>query len=665
MLDIPKLAVAHLPECSERAPRNEERGADFDSQSHNQLFRGHTRMLQMTDTTRKIWAGVMAYRTLVFIVIYPVILVAVPLLNPGEPGRAAYILLLMAGYWLTEVIPIYVTALFPVFLAPVLGLIPSSKICPAYMKDTVMLFVGGLFVACTIEHRNLHRRIALSVLKVVGSDPKMLMLGVMLPTWFLSMWMSNTATTAMMITIVEAVIISMDAIEVAIRELNETRFVRSLSECLDSQRDSEVTEPRDKLPVASVGNQALAVEHAPSPIDSKIDPESLDQEPIRYVNLRGFNTGLSLAVCYASTCGGLATVTGTGPNAIFFGQVNSRYGEMTGLNFGSWMAFALPISILTLLVTWIVLTMIYIGPKAFCLCKLDKDQALLVRKVMHREYKKLGGFTYAEGSCCVLFALITSLWVTRNIGDFGWSKFFKSEKNPTQIYVSDSQPAMLIALLAMTLPAVSPIELWRLQYKRLSNSAAHKEERESQKTAELKNESLLPWHVVQKQVPWGIIFVLGGGFALSDVCQHSGLSDVIGRYLMEHVNGLPVVGLVAVFSILGAFFTELTSNAATISILLPILFSLSESMRIHPFLLTLPTTIATSFAFCLPAATPPNSIVFGRGRVRVKDMIKSGLFLNFAGCLITLTATITYAVPLFQMDTLPQWAVNITSTQPV
>ncbi|OON13617.1 hypothetical protein X801_10608, partial [Opisthorchis viverrini] len=77
-----------------------------------------------------------------------------------------------------------------------------------------MLFVGGLFVACTIEHRNLHRRIALSVLKVVGSDPKMLMLGVMLPTWFLSMWMSNTATTAMMITIVEAVIISMDAIEV-------------------------------------------------------------------------------------------------------------------------------------------------------------------------------------------------------------------------------------------------------------------------------------------------------------------------------------------------------------------------------------------------------------------------------------------------------------------
>ncbi|KER25704.1 hypothetical protein T265_06877 [Opisthorchis viverrini] len=86
--------------------------------------------------------------------------------------------------------------------------------CNLYPKDTVMLFVGGLFVACTIEHRNLHRRIALSVLKVVGSDPKMLMLGVMLPTWFLSMWMSNTATTAMMITIVEAVIISMDAIEV-------------------------------------------------------------------------------------------------------------------------------------------------------------------------------------------------------------------------------------------------------------------------------------------------------------------------------------------------------------------------------------------------------------------------------------------------------------------
>ncbi|KER25705.1 hypothetical protein T265_06878 [Opisthorchis viverrini] len=543
----------------------------------------------------------------------------------------------------------------------------------------------------------------------------------------------------------------------SIRELNETRFVESASERLDSQRNSEVAEPRDKLPVASVGNQALTVEHVPSPIDSKTDPESM-----RYVNLRGFNIGLSLAVCYASTCGGLATVTGTGPNAIFFGQVNSRYGEMTGLNFGSWMAFAMPISILMLLVTWIVLTMIYIGPnnpfltnyttylivfcrylcfRAFCLCRLDRDQALLVREVMHREYKKLGGFTYAEGCCCVLFAVITSLWVTRNIGEFGWSKFFKSDKNPTQIYVSDSQPAMLVALLAMILPAVSPIELWRLQYKRLSNSAgmsssesilhsrklmcimlgkvhmssetAGNDKNRSvedevnanpisvvnsmagyqdnvvfaalatvstqephfsllstrfaflSETAELKNESLLPWNVVQKRVPWGIIFVLGGGFALSDVCQYSGLSAVIGRYLMEHVNGLPVFGLVAIFSILGAFFTELTSNAATISILLPILFSLSESMRIHPFLLTLPTTVATSFAFCLPAATPPNSIVFGRGRVRVKDMIKSGLFLNVVGCLITLVATISYAVPLFQMDTLPQWAVNITSTQAV
>ncbi|OON17898.1 hypothetical protein X801_06257, partial [Opisthorchis viverrini] len=134
-------------------------------------------------------------------------------------------------------------------------------------------------------------------------------------------------------------------------------FLTLDSERLDSQRNSEVAEPRDKLPVASVGNQALTVEHVPSPIDSKTDPESM-----RYVNLRGFNIGLSLAVCYASTCGGLATVTGTGPNAIFFGQVNSRYGEMTGLNFGSWMAFAMPISILMLLVTWIVLTMIYIGP---------------------------------------------------------------------------------------------------------------------------------------------------------------------------------------------------------------------------------------------------------------------------------------------------------------
>ncbi|KAF7256761.1 hypothetical protein EG68_06509 [Paragonimus skrjabini miyazakii] len=161
----------------------------------------------------KLWIAFLAYRGLGFIILYPIVLIVAPLLISGQPGKGAYILLLMAGYWTTEVIPIYVTALFPVLLGPLFGVLPSNSITVAYMKDTNMLFLGGVLVACAIEHRRLHRRIAITVLKLVGSDPKMLILGFMLPTWFLSMWMSNTATTAMMVTIVEAVLVSLNSIE--------------------------------------------------------------------------------------------------------------------------------------------------------------------------------------------------------------------------------------------------------------------------------------------------------------------------------------------------------------------------------------------------------------------------------------------------------------------
>ncbi|CAH8869623.1 unnamed protein product [Trichobilharzia szidati] len=145
---------------------------------------------------------------------------------------------------------------------------------------------------------------------------------------------------------------------------------------------------------------------------------------------------------------------------------------------------------------------------------------------------------------------------------------------------------------------------------------------------------------------------------LFDIHKDSGLSAAIGEYLSDHLKYVPVtiLNLVCIYAI--AILTEFTSNVATVSIFIPIIYSLCEGIGIHPFTLALPATAAASFAFMLPVATPPNTIVFAKGRVRVKDMVIAGIPLNIIGGLIVLTAVSTYAVPLFGLNNKPSWMNN-------
>uniref|UniRef100_A0A8C4YPT6 Solute carrier family 13 member 5 n=1 Tax=Gopherus evgoodei TaxID=1825980 RepID=A0A8C4YPT6_9SAUR len=297
----------------------------------------------------------------------------------------------MAVYWCTEVIPLAITALLPAILFPMFGILESKKVCMQYLKDTNMLFVGGLVVAVAVEHWNLHKRIALRVLLIVGVKPPLLMLGFMGVTAFLSMWISNTATTAMMVPIVQAVLDQMNSTE-----------------------------------------QDLTITDQPNgQVNSAIELEEKNSMSLTSVEVKKcISKGMTLCVCYAASIGGTATLTGTGPNLVLKGQMNQLFPENGDiLNFASWFGFAFPNMILMLTLSWFWLQFSFMG---FNLRKMwgcgmertDKEKAAL--NVLKSEFRKLGSISFAEFNVLMLFILLILLWFSRDPGFIpGWGPFIQ------------------------------------------------------------------------------------------------------------------------------------------------------------------------------------------------------------------------------------------------
>ncbi|CAH8624208.1 unnamed protein product [Schistosoma mattheei] len=592
--------------------------------------------MELPGMYRNLWITILAFRNVVLCFLYAGLLTLLPIMVPGKPARGGYVLLLMSGLWVTEIIPIYVTALIPLVFGPLLGIAPASTISPSYTRDTNMLFFGGLMMACAIENNYVHKRIAISFLKLVGSDPKMLMLGFMLPSWFLSMWMSNTATTAMMITILDPLLTDLMKVDEADEEEHNDSNESTLSSVkpeIGNGQDSQVSNTncvQNDNPVAT----------------SKVSNEQS--------KLKRMSIGFSLSIAYASSIGGVATIIGTPPNSILQGTTLSRYGDSTGLNFGTWMAYALPLSAFMFLFVWIWLIILFFGPKSLCTFKQSKRKKERLAQILEAEQQKLGSIKYCEVLSGGLFLLLTTLWMTRNIGSSGWGKLFVDPSDPkTSKYITDSTPAILMAIITTILPASNPVKLW----KHWKHCYKTKTEPDPEITR-----VLLPWKVALVRFPWGVIVVVGGGFALATLMQASGLTNVIGEYLSVHLKYIPFTILSIVCTLTAAAMTEFTSNSATASIILPIIYGLCEGLAIHPFLLAFPVTVATSYSFALPAATPPNTIVFAKGRVRVKHMLLAGIPLNIVGGLAAVAAVSSYTVPIFGLNTVPSWFKSVTNT---
>lgn len=493
------------------------------------------------------------------LILAPVISLMIILFADLDPGnkKVTYTLaiaLLMAIWWITEALPLAVTALLPVALFPLFGVVDGKTISSMYFNHLIFLFIGGFLMAFAMERWNLHRRIALRILLLVGISPGRILLGFMLATSFLSMWMSNTATAMMMVPIALSIIFKLE-------------------------------------------------------------------ESLGVVKMGKYSVGLLLGIAYSASIGGVATLVGTPPNLSFVRIVSIIFPEMTEISFANWFIFAFPVTVLLFIAAWLLLYFMYKPKNSW-----DNIQLNNFRK----EYEALGKAKMEEKIVLILFIVLAFLWIFRTgftIQSFempGWSKLFK-----TPSYINDGTVAIFISLILFILPSKSQ-----------------------------KGERIMNWETANK-IPWNIVLLFGGGFALAQGFVDSGLSVWFGEQLAGLAN-IDSIYLTFANVTMMSLLTELTSNVATTEMILPILAGLSTVIKINPLLLMIPATLAASLAFMLPVATPPNAIIFGTNRIKVKDMVKTGILLNITGIIIATLVMYFWGTLVFDIDVtvFPEWAAS-------
>jgi len=565
-----------------------------------------------------------------------------------QQARAAYGIAVMAVFWITEVTDLAVTSLLPLLIFPFLGVIKAKEVSMQYMKDTNILLLGGLLIAVAIEQWNVHKRVALAVLLFVGAQPRRLLLGFMMVTAVISMWITNTATTAMMTPIMEAVLKQLDK-----------QFIKDGMEAEEADDDDE-KKLEDKFKVKYNSNGAADNNLE---IDGDVEIQALQSttqnESIGMLNEevkvetkqekkhKLLCKAMLLCICYSANIGGTGTLTGTAPQLVLAGQMGDVFPEGPAISFIYWFVYAFPQMLLFLFIGWLYLQAMFMGIsfKHLCCCfrgkKRNTQKGKNMYVVMKKQYADLGPISYAEITVLVCFIMLVFLWFFREPKFIpGWGDLLKKG------YISDGTAAMIIAFLLFQLPSQIPDCI---------NFFGIKKDHSLPKT-------ILNWNDTQKKFPWNVLFLLGAGFALAKACEVSGLSVLISCELSS-LKGIPQAAIVLIICVMLTFLTEITSNTATATILLPVLASLAKSIEVNPLYLMIPATVCASFAFMLPVATPPNAIVFATGRLTVWDMAKAGFGMNIIGILVVTLSINTWGYSYYGLSEFPDWAMagNVTT----
>ena len=417
----------------------------------------------------------------------------------------------IATWWITEAIPIPVTSLLPLVLFPLTGGLDLKLTASSYGDKIIYFYMAGFFLAIAIEKWNLHKRIALNIIKVVGYNKKSMVLGFMIATAFLSMWLSNTSTSIMMLPIGIAIV-------------SQVSFKKNI---LNSN----------------------------------------------------FGKVLMLGIAYSASIGGFATIYGTPPNLILLSNIEEYFN--LSIDFFSWFIMAFPLSCILLFICWY-----YLVNFSFDLSSLSN----VSKGTISSKIEELGKIKYEEKA-------VLSIFIVFILGLL--FKQFISEFIPQ---IDDTIIAISIAIFLFLI-----------------------------KSSDGEN-NLIEWSDGVK-LPWGIILLFGGGLSIATAMKSSGLALWIGE-LAYNIDSLDLILIVLIIVVIVNFLTEITSNLATVSMLLPILASISISLGIHPYIIMVSATIAASCAFMLPVATPPNAVVFGSGYLKMTDMVKTGLVMNVISIVI-------------------------------
>ncbi len=440
------------------------------------------------------------------------ILIIQPIQLVTEKGDAVIaIALWMLIWWITEAVSISVTALLPLLLFPLLDIMPMAEVGANYGSPIVFLFFGGFVMALALEKVNLHKRIALNIIKLTGTTPNKVVLGFMIATAVLSMWISNTASTVVMLPI------ALSVINLLIDD--EDGFTKS------------------------------------------------DQN---------FALSVMLGIAFSANAGGIATVIGTPPNSVLIGLLENEYNIQ--ISFLKWMTLGLPFSIVMIAITYLVLVK-WMFPNKSLRFNASKE-------VIQTELKKLGPTNGKEKMVLLIFGVTIFLWVFRTL----------INSILPQLGLSDTMISIFAAISLFAIP-------YNLK----------------------KGDFIITWKDTS-QLAWGILILFGGGLALAKGMSVSGIVDLVAGAIAS--SDISILVTASLLILLMLFMTELMSNVALVAVLAPVVAGIAIGLEIPILYLLIPVTMASSCAFMLPMATPPNAIVFASGYIKVPQMARVGIVLN-------------------------------------
>ncbi|XP_031765234.2 protein I'm not dead yet-like [Galleria mellonella] len=533
------------------------------------------------------WQGVVCLLT-------PIIIIPILIPFPGQPHQwCAYTLILMATYWVTECIPLAVTSFLPVLIFPLADVMPTSEVCKSYMNDSIVMFLGSLILASSVEQSGLHKRMAYFTIRIIGYSHLRLLGSLCIVTTFVSMWITNTAATTMMVPINFALL----------KVFDDQKIIKMYETTADGDTfASDIT------------------------------------------------SCYFCATTFSATVGGIGTLVGTATNLVFKGLFQNAYPSAPEyLSFPKFSAFAVPYMIIMEIFIYLYLAIVYFGflrpnSAAAKRAEIPKSGKEAAQKAIAEDSKKMGKISFWEIMVILLFGGAMVSFFCRSPQIFeGWGdKIIQHFEIEDKKFVRDSALAMFVSFLMFLLPST-------LQIIMNCKAKFHED------LPKGRVKSVLDWKLLNAVMPFSFMFLLGGGFALSNAAKKTGLNDKIGESL-RGLSAAPNLLVLLIIIIVVVLITNFASNVAVANVFCPIVMQLAKEINRNPLWYNIAAGYSASYAFLLPVGTPGNLVVQSAAKIPTRKMVKAGLGPTISTIIITWIA-ISFWAPVIWPDlhTMPDW----------